>query len=86
MHAIARWLAGIALGLAAAAAATDELKIPVGSQASADSGPLPPHGMLMPRWDYPRFSVYFEHDHVVHAVAHHRRADAPVTDEQSLDD
>ncbi len=38
MHAIARWLAGIALGLAAAAAATDELKIPVGSQASADTG------------------------------------------------
>ena len=108
MHAIARWLAGIALGLAAAAAATDELKIPVGSQASAGIGPLPPHGMLMPRvraawgepslvhdavgqppitrWDYPRFSVYFEHDHVVHAVAHHRRAEAPVTDEQSLDD
>jgi hypothetical protein len=21
------------------------------------------------RWDYPAFSVYFEHDHVVHAVA-----------------
>ncbi len=21
------------------------------------------------RWDYPGFSVYFEHDHVVHAVA-----------------
>lgn len=25
------------------------------------------------RWDYPTFSVYFEHQHVVHAVAH----DAP---------
>lgn len=22
------------------------------------------------RWDYPGFSVYFEHQHVVHAVAH----------------
>ena len=22
------------------------------------------------RWDYKGFSVYFEHDHVVHAVAH----------------
>jgi hypothetical protein len=22
------------------------------------------------RWDYQGFSVYFEHDHVVHAVAH----------------
>jgi len=106
MHAIARWLAGIALGLVAVAAAADELKIPVGSQASA--GPLPPHGMLMPRvraawgepalvhdsvgqppitrWDYPQFSVYFEHDHVVHAVAHHRRADAPVSRDQSRDD
>ena len=70
---------------------TDELKIPVGSQALAHGGPLPPHGMLMPRvragwgepslvhdavgqppitrWDYADFSVYFEHDHVVHAVA-----------------
>jgi hypothetical protein len=23
------------------------------------------------RWDYPAFSVYFEHDRVVHAVARH---------------
>ena len=106
MHAIARSLAALAVGLLAAAARADELKIPVGSQASA--GPLPPHGMLMPRvragwgdpslvhdpvgqppitrWDYPHFSVYFEHDHVVHAVAHHRRTDAPVSREQSLDD
>ena len=22
------------------------------------------------RWDYPAFSVYFEYDHVIHAVAH----------------
>lgn len=22
------------------------------------------------RWDYPGFSVYFEHSHVIHAVAH----------------
>jgi hypothetical protein len=49
MHAIARSLAAIAFGLVAIAAQTDELKIPVGSQAGADSGPLPPHGMLMPR-------------------------------------
>ena len=108
MHAIARSLAAIAFGLLAAAARADELKIPVGSQAGADDGPLPPHGMLMPRvragwgdpslvhdavgqppitrWDYADFSVYFEHDHVVHAVVHHRRADAPVSREQSLDD
>lgn len=27
------------------------------------------------RWDYAGFSVYFEHDHVVHSVRqHHRRA------------
>ena len=108
MNAIARTLAAVAFGLAAAAAVTDELKIPVGSQAIAHAGPLPPHGMLMPRvragwgepslvhdavgqppitrWDYADFSVYFEHDHVVHAVAHHRRADAPVSDDQPLDD
>lgn len=24
------------------------------------------------RWDYPAFSVYFEQDHVVHSVRHHR--------------
>lgn len=24
------------------------------------------------RWDYPSFSVYFEHERVVHAVARHR--------------
>lgn len=24
------------------------------------------------RWDYPAFSVYFEHDRVVHAVARHQ--------------
>jgi hypothetical protein len=24
------------------------------------------------RWDYPAFSVYFEHDRVIHAVARHR--------------
>ncbi len=24
------------------------------------------------RWDYGDFSVYFEHDHVVHSVRHHR--------------
>ena len=37
------------------------------------SGPVgqPP----ISRWDYPDFVVFFEHDHVVHAVAHHRRAD-----------
>jgi len=23
------------------------------------------------RWEYPAFTVYFEHDHVVHAVAKH---------------
>lgn len=23
------------------------------------------------RWDYPGFSVYFEHDHVIHAVRQH---------------
>ena len=108
MHAIARSLAALALGLLASAAAADELKIPVGSQAGADGGPLPPHGMLMPRvragwgdpslvhdpvgqppitrWDYADFSVYFEHDHVVHAVVHHRRADAPVSPDQSPDD
>ena len=49
MNAIARTLAAVAFGLAAAAAVTDELKIPVGSQAIAHAGPLPPHGMLMPR-------------------------------------
>jgi hypothetical protein len=26
------------------------------------------------RWDYPAFSVYFEHDRVVHAVARHEQA------------
>lgn len=26
------------------------------------------------RWDYPGFSVYFEYDHVVHAVRHHQRS------------
>ncbi|GGI95081.1 phosphodiesterase [Halopseudomonas pertucinogena] len=26
------------------------------------------------RWDYPGFSVYFEYDHVVHAVRHHKRS------------
>ena len=24
------------------------------------------------RWDYPSFSVYFEHDRVIHAVARHQ--------------
>jgi hypothetical protein len=24
------------------------------------------------RWDYPEFSVYFEHDRVIHAVARHQ--------------
>ena len=24
------------------------------------------------RWDYPAFSVYFEHDRVIHAVARHQ--------------
>ena len=24
------------------------------------------------RWDYPSFSVYFEHDKVIHAVAKHQ--------------
>lgn len=23
------------------------------------------------RWDYPGYSVYFEYDHVIHAVRHH---------------
>jgi len=108
MHLVLRALAALAVGLLAAAARADELKIPVGSQAGAHDAALPPHGMLMPRvraawgepalvhdsvgqppitrWDYPQFSVYFEHDHVVHAVAHHRRADAPVSREQSRDD
>ena len=26
------------------------------------------------RWDYPGYSVYFEYDHVVHAVRHHQRS------------
>ena len=30
------------------------------------------------RWDYPAFSVYFEHDRVIHAVARHEQpADSP---------
>lgn len=28
------------------------------------------------RWDYPSFSVYFEYNHVVHAVVHHRHVDS----------
>ena len=32
------------------------------------------------RWDYPAFSVYFEHDRVVHAVARHEPpADRPIS-------
>ena len=32
------------------------------------------------RWDYPAFSVYFEHDRVIHAVARHvPPADRPIT-------
>ena len=108
MHLVLRALAALAVGLLAAAARADELKIPVGSQADAHDAALPPHGMLMPRvragwgdpslvhdpvgqppitrWDYPHFSVYFEHDHVVHAVVHHHRADAPVSRDPSPDD
>ena len=26
------------------------------------------------RWDYPDFSVYFEHDRVIHAVAKHQQS------------
>ena len=30
------------------------------------------------RWDYPAFSVYFEHDRVIHAVARHEQpSDSP---------
>lgn len=29
------------------------------------------------RWDYPGFSVYFEYDHVIHAVAERGLAVAP---------
>ena len=46
MNAIVRTLVGVAFGLAAAAAVTDELKIPVGSQSLAHGGPLPPHGQV----------------------------------------
>jgi hypothetical protein len=32
------------------------------------------------RWDYPSFSVYFEHDKVIHAVARHLPpADRPIS-------
>jgi hypothetical protein len=32
------------------------------------------------RWDYPTFSVYFEHDRVVHAVARHGpQANQPIS-------
>jgi hypothetical protein len=37
---------------------------PVGG-ASAQQPPIT-------RWDYPSFSVYFEHDRVIHAVAKHQ--------------
>jgi hypothetical protein len=28
------------------------------------------------RWDYPAYSVFFEHDHVLHTVAHPTMAQA----------
>ena len=37
---------------------------------AAVGGDLPQHPPIT-RWDYPAFSVYFEHDRVVHAVARH---------------
>jgi hypothetical protein len=36
---------------------------PVHQQAAIGEPPIS-------RWDYPRYSVYFEHDRVLHAVAH----------------
>ena len=37
--------------------------------------PRQPHAAVgeppITRWDYPGFSVYFEHDLVIHAVARH---------------
>jgi len=35
------------------------------------------------RWDYTEFSVYFEYDHVVHAVVPHRAADPENRDDQT---
>jgi hypothetical protein len=35
------------------------------------------------RWDYAGFSVYFEYEHVVHAVLRHRQSDTPPTPEPS---
>jgi hypothetical protein len=37
---------------------------------AAVGGALPQHPPIT-RWDYPAFSVYFEHDRVIHAVARH---------------
>jgi hypothetical protein len=35
------------------------------------------------RWEYPHFDVYFEYDHVVHAVAHHNPPPPVVTVEEA---
>ncbi len=33
-----------------------------------------PHQPPITRWDYSDFSVFFEHDHVIHSVAHRAAA------------
>jgi len=45
---------------------------------AAVGGALPQHPPIT-RWDYPAFSVYFEHDRVVHAVARHAPPARPIT-------
>lgn len=72
----------------------DNLRIPLGQQASAGQTSLPSRGAStqsvmarhgepaqrhrpvgqppITRWDYADFSVYFEHDEVVHSVHQHR--------------
>ena len=69
-----RVLIALACALSVAAVQADTLLIERSKRAEAAA--LPRRGSLMSqvgeppitRWIYPAFSVYFEHDHVVHAV------------------